>query len=151
MKQWRGTILMLLLLIALIGGLGYYKWYRNRLTPADYIVAAQTAGVPGGKASNMQFLGDCCGTVEWRHSRSQDGKELVEATGNLKNGGQSVVVRWEVTILRDANSTTWITNPVFASLAGREIEPAKDFVAQISAAGSYKESAGPEGTPKKRE
>jgi hypothetical protein len=66
MKKWRGAILMLLLLIALIGGRNYYNWYRNRLTPADYIVAAQTVSVPGGKTSNMQFLSDCCGTVEWR-------------------------------------------------------------------------------------
>ena len=151
MKQWRGTILFLLLVIALIIGLSYYNWYRGQLKPADYIAAAQSVSVPGGKVKNMQFLGDCCGTVQWLHSRSQDGKELVEATGNLKNGGQPVAIRWEVTILRDRNSKVWIANPVFASVAGREIEPAKDFVAQISAAGSYKESAGPEQTPKNAE
>jgi hypothetical protein len=138
MKQWRGTILLLLLLIALLGGLSYFNWYRNRLTPADYIVAAQAVSVPGGKITNMQFLLDCCGTVEWRHSRSEDGRELVEATGNLKDGGQPVVIRWEVTILRDRNAKTWIANPVFASVAGREIEPAKDFVTQVGAAASYK-------------
>ena len=138
MKRWRGVILMLLLLIALIGARGYYNWYRNRLKPADYIVAAQTVAVPGGKANNLQFLGDCCGMVQWRHSRSEDGKELVEATGSLKNGGQPVVIRWEVTILRDANSKTWIANPVFASVAGREIEPPKEFVTHITEAASGK-------------
>jgi hypothetical protein len=151
MKQWRGTILMLVLLIALLSGLSYYNWYRNRLTPADYITAAQTVSAPGLKKTNMQFLGECCGTVNWQHSRSQDGKELVEATGNLKNGGQPVVVRWEVTILRDRNAKVWIANPVFASVAGREIEPPKDFVTQFDAAASYKESAGPEQPPKKPE
>ena len=147
MKQWRSTILLILLLIALMGGLGYYNWYRNRLKPADYIAAAQTVSVPGGKITNMKFLLDCCGTVQWRHSRSEDGKELVEATGNLKNGGQPLVIRWEVTILRDRNTKTWIANPVFASLAGREIEPAKDFATHINEVASGKHGEGMENPP----
>jgi hypothetical protein len=49
-----------------------------------------------------------------------------------------VLIRWEVTILRSAICQAWIANPVYGLVAGREIEPAKDFVKQITEASKEK-------------
>jgi hypothetical protein len=130
-KKLLQVILLAFALLVITVLAGYFKWYRTQPTPADYINAAQIAGVPGGKPNTL-FLWEHCGRVEWRHSSSEDGKQLVEASGNLKVNGQPVLVRWEVTILRDTSGEARIANPVYASIAGRKIEPPKDFANRIT-------------------
>jgi hypothetical protein len=133
MKKWRGTILLSILLVVVIAGLAYIEWYRRQPTPAEYITVAQTVTTGGGK-SNSQVLSDYCGQVEWKHSRSAGGQELVEATGTLKDSGRPVVVRWQVTILQDRKAKVSIANPVFASVGGQEIEPPTAFVTKLGEA-----------------
>ena len=130
MKKLLQVILLAFALLVITALAGYFKWYRTQPTPADYINAAQLVAVPGGKP-NIFFLSEHCARVEWRHSSSEDGKQLVEASGNLKVNGQPVLIRWEVTILRDTSGDVRVANPVYASIAGRKIEPPKDFAKQI--------------------
>jgi hypothetical protein len=125
-----GTCFVVSLAIA-----AYFIWVRALFAPADYIAAAQLA-TERGSPTNAKTLMDACGTVEWRYSKAEDGKHLVEATGSLKDGGKPVVVRWEVTIIRDGNARVSLAQPVFASVGGEEIQPAKAYPDKLKAPAS---------------
>jgi hypothetical protein len=106
-------------------------WFRSVFEPADYIAAAQVWS-ERGSPTNVKMLTDACGQVEWRHSKAEDGKHIVEATGSLKDGGKPVVVRWEVTIIRDGNARVSLAQPVFASIGGEELQPASAYPGKLA-------------------
>jgi hypothetical protein len=132
MKRWSGIILV----CALLAGIGVFAWYRAQPGPEEYIAAAQNAAhnAANGQRTNSRILGESCGPVEWRYSRSNEGQHMVTATGSLKEGGRLVEVRWEVTILRDGNSKVSVANPVSATLDGVDIQPPSAFPGKITAA-----------------
>jgi len=129
MKRWSGIILA----CALLAGIGVLLWYRAQPRADDYITAAQN-GTAEGQRTNSRLLGDCCGPVEWRYSRGDAGQHMVTATGSLKDGGPSVAVRWEVTILRDGNTRVSVAKPVSATVGGVDIQPPSAFPDKITAA-----------------
>jgi hypothetical protein len=125
--------LILAIGVVAVGTFVYRNWSR-RFGPGDYVEAAQQATV-AEKKSNLSVLTDACESVQWQHSKTDEGKHVVEAAGALKKGGRSVVVRWEVTIVRDRNLTVQVANPVFASVGGEEVQPAKDYPSKLAGVG----------------
>src|SRR5262249_37871128 len=128
---------VILLVCVLLAGVGVIVWYRGQPGPEEYIAAAQGVAAEGQR-TNSRVLGDACGSVEWRYSRSQDGQHLVTASGNLKEDGRPVGVRWQVPILRNGNSKVSVAKPVSATVGGEDIQPPSAFPGKIAPAASGK-------------
>lgn len=133
MRSWVGALGALVLLAAVVIALAYLKSETEQPKAEQFIALAQNSHADGHRSA-AKVLVDACGAASWRHFVTEQGEDMVEATGALKEGGRPVMVRWRVAIVKNAQSKVSIAEPVFAKIGDAEIKPAKEFPAKLSAA-----------------
>lgn len=77
--------------------------------------------------------------MKWRRYVDEEGREIVECNGTLRDGGRPVLVRWHVMYHSHNGGSTSLAVPLFASVGGEVIKPPGDFAKALFGESGKKE------------
>lgn len=132
-RRLRDRLIIPVVVVVVLAGWKLFRYYQQLPSTGDLIAVAQSDEVRKGK-SVSEFLADHCdGPIEWKHSRSAEGKDIIEASGRLRENQAPVKIRWNVFIQRSKELTISAANFETASIGSEELDRSSFFKRLTSA------------------